>query len=1129
MSVNLKKADYIRIFALGLSLFVGSIFMAYSKQPEIKLSLTKRISLSIKGETLINALKLIESKADIKFIYSKQVVDLNQVVSIEANQQPLQKIFDELLSAHNITYNVIENRIVLAQNEKNAIPQDIDIKGTVTDGKGQAIPGVSVRLKNSTKGTVTNAEGNYVLKVTNTGELEFSYMGYVTQSITINGKNIVNVQLSEDNQALNEVVVTALGISRSKKALAYSVAEVGGEQLTQAKEVNVANALVGKVAGVDVSGMATGPGGSSRVIIRGNGSLSGNNQPLYVINGMPMDNSTPGGSTSSGGMGWNIDRGDGIAGINPDDIESISVLKGGPASALYGSRAANGVILITTKKGIAQKGIGIEFNSSSTFERPSTYPEWQYEYGQGVDGKKPTTQEEAIATGRLSYGAKMDGSPYVQFDGVERPYSPVTNNPKQFYETGQTYINSLALNGGNEAVRYRASVSNTDAQAIVPNSTYKRLTTNMSVNANIGKKLHLEAVSQYNYDHGKNRPKVGYANDNAAWAVYMLANTVDIMSLAPGYDANGNEVRWNPVAEAPNSWFVVNRYENSDKKDRFIMQGNLQYDILDNLFIKGSASRDFYSSESEAIQPTGTAFRPLGSYESLKATSSETNYMLTLNYNTTFNDFSLSAMGGGNIQRNEYDLTTIAGSEFTVPYFYSYTNLNILTTTPLYQKTGINSLFGSADIGYKGLAYLTFTGRQDWFSTLSSQNNSIFYPSVGGTLVLSEALHMPKAVSGLKLRGSWAQVGGATPTAYILNETYSMVQGGHNGRPVQELTSDLVNNPGLRPLTSTTYEFGVDAQFFDGRFGADLTFYNRKTTDDIVESNISQASGYNRALLNVGELNNRGIEVLLSGKPIKTENFNWDVSYNVSYNKSEIQQLADGLDAIVVGDGVGGGSIRNVVGRPYGALWGYRKLTDQNGQTVYNAESGYAVRGPLEEIGQGVPPLIMGLNNTFSYKDFSLNVLIDGKFGGMMYSNLYQYAYRFGLPTETLPGREAGLTVTGVDQSGAAFSKTWEPKDIDTYYDNDKFYTSMFMFDNDFVKLRQVILSYNLPIEKFHWAKLQGATISLVGRNLLTLYKDKRNKYFDPESSYTNSNAQGLEAFGVPRTRSFGVNLIVKF
>src|SRR5690606_32465601 len=652
MRINPRTSTTIRSCLLGLIIVLTAIHVqTFAKQPESTLDLSKRINLSVKGQALLQALKLIEEKAAIKFIYSKQIIDLSQRVFIEVQQESLQRVLDQLLTAKNIQYKVIENRIVLGKSTPG-LNQEIEVKGLVTDAQGQGIPGVSVRLKGSTKGTVTGADGAYQLKVGGTGELEFSYMGYVGQTVAIGGRHVVNVQLVEDNQALSEVVVTALGISREKKALAYSVAEVGGDQLTQAKEVNVANALVGKVAGVDVSGMATGPGGSSRVIIRGNGSLSGNNQPLYVINGMPMDNSTPGGSTSSTGMGWNIDRGDGIAGINPDDIESISVLKGGPASALYGSRAANGVILITTKKGVAQKGLGIEFNSTSTFERPSMYPEWQYEYGQGIDGRKPTTQDEAIATGRLSYGARMDGQPYVQFDGVERPYSPEKNNPQQFYETGQTYINSLALYGGSEALRYRASVSNTDAQAIVPNSTYKRLTTNLSVNANIGKKLHLEAVSQYNYDQGKNRPKVGYANDNPAWAVYMLANTVDIMSLAPGYDAEGNEVRWNPVAEAPNSWFVVNRYRNHDKKNRYIMQGSLQYDILDNLFIKGSASRDYYNSEFEAIQPTGTAFRPLGAYQSLRATSSETNYMFTLNYNTSFRDFSLSAMVGGNIQRN---------------------------------------------------------------------------------------------------------------------------------------------------------------------------------------------------------------------------------------------------------------------------------------------------------------------------------------------------------------------------------------------------------------------------------------------------------------------------------------------
>lgn len=1117
---------------LIMKLTIGLTFM-FSLSVSAK-SIAQKINISLRNVSLKEVFTNIERQTNYKFLYEEHLIDNIAPLSVDFKDSDVEVVLNKLLHNHQLNYRIIAETIAIQQATKRTSSLHIlqkNVNGTVKDQNGDPLPGVSVRVQGTSSGTVTNENGFYTLSADNSATLEFSYMGYVSQSVPIDGKTTIDIVMNTDNQSLSEVVVTALGISREKKALAYSVAEVGGDQFTQAREVNVANALVGKVAGVDVTGMATGPGGSSRVVIRGNGSLSGNNQPLYVINGMPMDNSIPGGGTNSSGMGWNVDRGDGIAGINPDDIESISVLKGGPASALYGSRAANGVILITTKKGVARKGIGVEFNSTSTFERPSMYPEWQYIYGQGLDGVKPTTQEQAIATGRFSYGARMDGEPYIQFDGQYRPYSPVNDNPARFYETGQTYINSLALNGGSEDLNYRLSVSNTDANAIVPNSTYERLTTNLAVNAKVGKRLHIEAVSQYNFDKGTNRPKVGYADNNTAWGVYMLANTVDINSLAPGYDENGNEVRWNPVVEAPNPWFIVNRFSNYDKKDRFILQGNVQYDILDNLNIRASASRDFYQSYNEAVQPTGNAFRPLGTFQSTRATSSETNGMLTLNYNTSFGeDFSLTAMAGGNIQRSEYDQTAIDGSEFTVPHFYSYTNLNILTTTPLYQKTGINSVFASADIGFKSYAYLTMTGRQDWFSTLSPQNNSIFYPSVGATFVASDAFKLPEVFNLLKFRGSWAQVGGATPNAYILNETYSMIQGGHNGRPVQGLTADLVTNPNLRPLTSTTYEFGVDAQFLDNRLGIDLTLYNRKTTDDIVESNISGASGYNRALLNVGQLSNKGIELLLNGTPIRKENFKWDVSYNMAYNQSEIVQLAEGLNAITVGEGVGGGSIQNVVGRPYGTLWGYRKLTDDNGQTVFNSASGYAVRGPLEEIGQGVPPLIMGLNNTFNYKNFSLNVLIDGKFGGMIYSNLFQYAYRFGLPEETLPGRETGLTVTGVNESGEPFSKTWNPEEIDTYYDNDKFYTSIFMFDNDFVKLRQLIFSYNLPTEKIRFLKnLQGASISLVGRNLFILYKDKRNKYFDPESSYSNSNAQGLEAFGVPRTRSLGLNLIVKF
>lgn len=1016
---------------------------------------------------------------------------------------------------------------------------DLTISGQVTSEEdGQPLPGVNILLKGTSKGTHTDAQGSFTISIPDEGgTLIFSFIGFVSQEIAVTSATTLSIAMKSDAATLGEVVVTALGIEKSKKALAYSVTEVKGDEFTQARETNVANALTGKIAGVNASGMATGPGGSSRVIIRGNGSLSGNNQPLYVINGMPMDNSVPGGVNASDGMGNNVDRGDGIGGINPDDIESISVLKGGPAAALYGARASNGVILITTKKGKAQKGIGVEVNSNFTAENIAVIPDWQYEYGQGTDGVKPTTQAQAKSTGRLSYGAKMDGQSYMQFDGQMRPYSPQKDNLKNFYRTGTNYINSIAFTGGNESVNFRFGLNNTKANSIVPNSSFTRRIANLNLNAFLGPKLSVEAVAQYNIEEGRNRPKVGYADQNPHWATYLVANTVDIRSLAPGYDpVTGKEVEWNPVAAAPNPYFVINRFKNSDTKNRFLGQANIRYDLLDNLFIKGSVSRDHYDFKSEFIQPTNNAYQPLGTYEGKSALSSETNGMLTLNYHTNISNFSLSGLLGGNMQRNTYDQTAITGAEFTIPYFYSYTNLATSTTVPTYTKSAINSVFGSADIGYKDMIYLTLSGRQDWFSVLNVASNSIFYPAVGGTFILSDAMELPQAVNFVKLRGSWAQVGGATVAPYQISQSYTMVQGGHNGRPVQSFTSTatgatVVPNPDLRPLTSTTYEGGFEARFLNNRLGLDVTLYNRKTTDDIVQGNIAISSGYSAALLNVGELSNKGIEVLVTGTPIKPEggSFGWDVSYNVAYNKSEVVKLAPGLDNLTVGDGVGGGTIRNQVGGTYGEVWGYRKKTDANGQVVFNTASGYAVRGDLERIGRGVPPLTMGITNSFTYKSFSLNVLIDGKFGSVVYSNLYQYAYRFGLPKETLPGRETGLTVSGVTAEGTPYSKTWAKQDIDTYYDNDKNYTAVFVFKNDFVKLRQVVFTYNLPVSKLSFLKLQSASISLVARNLAILYKDKRNNYFDPESGYTNGNAQGLEAFGVPRTRSIGVNLTAKF
>jgi TonB-linked SusC/RagA family outer membrane protein len=1134
----LQKIMRITLYQALLVIAFGTFVRAHDVRGQRILE--QKVTLRLANSEMETVLEKIENVTKVKFMYNPQIFN-NQKTSYKFQDEALSDVLTKILSPYNVIYEVVQDRVILKKERaavedvpvENKIAPKRSVSGVVNDETGSALPGVSILVKGTQRGTSSDVDGKFAIDIPDaelpTAVLIFSFVGYTSQEVAVGNQATINVQLVPEAKALNEVVVTALGIAKEKKALAYAVTEVKGSEFTQARENNIGNALTGKIAGVNASGMATGPGGSSRIVIRGNGSLNGNNQPLYVINGMPMDNTTPGGTTADGN-GMNVDRGDGIGGINPDDIESISVLKGGPAAALYGARASNGVILITTKKGRAQKGIGVEVNSNTTFETLAVIPNWQYEYGQGVDGVKPATLDIAKSTGRLSYGAKMDGQPTIQVDGQMHPYSPQKNNLKNFYNTGTNYINSVALTGGNESVNFRLGLNNTKSNSVVPNSSFARRIANLNVNAFLGKKLSVETVFQYNLEEGTNRPKVGYADMNPHWATYLVANVVDVRSLAPGYDATtGKEMEWNPVPAAPNPYFVVNKFKNDDTKHRFLSQGSLRYDILDNLYIKGSVSQDFYSFNSEYVQPSNNAFFPLGTYEARKTTSSETNGMLTLNFSKEFDNVSFSAMAGANAQRSKFDQTLIAGSEFTIPYFYSYTNLAAMTTTPTYLKSAINSIFGSADFGYKGYAYLTLSGRQDWFSVLNPKSNSIFYPSVGASVVLSEALDLPSVVSFAKLRGSWAQVGGATVNAYQIYQYYNMQQGGHNGRPVQGLSSSQVPNPDLKPLTSTTYEGGLEAKFLNNRLGLDITLYNRKTTDDIVTTNIALSSGYTSALLNVGELSNKGVELLITGTPLQKANFSWDVSYNMAYNKSTIEQLAEGINYIDIGTGVGGGIVRNAKDRPYGTVWGYRKKTDANGNVIFNTASGYAVRGDLEEIGQGTPPWTMGITNNFRYKNFSLNVLIDGKFGSIVYSNLYQYAYRFGLPQETLPGRDTGVTVEGVTPEGAPFSKTWEVKDVDTYYDNDKNYTAMFMFNNDFIKLRQVVLSYNIPVNKLSFLKLQSASVSFVARNLAILFKDKKQQYFDPESSYTSTNAQGLEAFGVPRTRSLGVNLMVKF
>ena len=1105
------------------------------------------ITIEAKNETLKKTLKKIEKLSGFQMAYPSEKIVQYKNITLSKETRTVEKTLRLILDNTNLDFKQFDKKIIIfeknevknkasdAMNLPNNTAEYIAgvLKGKVYfDDNSSPVPGASVTLKNDPGvGTITNSTGAFELTIPDkyNGKaitIVVAYIGYNKEEVTITDVNSpLTIRLKPTFSALNEVVVTALGIKKERKAVGFSVTEVKGDELVQAREVNVANALEGKVAGVNVSSLATGPGGSSRVVIRGSGSIAGNNQPLYVVNGMPIDNapSTPN-TTNGSGTSLNVDNGDGISGINPDDIESISVLKGGTASALYGSRASNGVILITTKKGAAQKGIGVEYNSTFTAETPEVIPDWQYQYGEGKFGTPVTNQQDAISYGRLSFGGKLDGSSVIQFDGVSRPYVAQKNNIKNFYNTGKTFTNTIAFTGGSDALNFRFSISDLNNKGIVPNNSLDKKISNLNVNAKLSKNLSIEAVAQYNVEDNFNRPGLGDALGNPNWGTYMIANSVDIRNLAPGYDANGNETLWNASGFATNPYFVVNRFQQKDTKNRFIGYASVKYNLLDNLFIKGRVSDDNLSYDYTGITPTGTAYAPQGVMNVIKTTTSEINTELTANYNTKFlKNFNVNVLAGGNKQQHTLNGVEVDGSNFNIPFFYSLSNVNSVITLPRYAKTAVNSVFAAADFDYKSIAYLSVTGRNDWFSTLSVNDDHIFYPSVSGSFILSEAVKLPSWISYAKLRGSWAQVGGGAPNPYGINLTYSQLAG--STIPLQQISRDangnlVVPNSKLKPYTSQTTEVGTELKFFNNRLGLDLALYNRATINDIVPANVDPLSGFSSAYLNIGKISNKGIELLLTGRPIKANHFTWDVTYTYSYNKNTVEKLAAGQNSFFLGTAVNSYvSIYAEVGKPYGQIQAYALKKDAQGRTVY-AANGNEEQGDLVDMGTGVAPSAMSITNSFNFHRFNFSFLIDGKYGNKIYSGTNLYGNRFGLLKSTLPGRDSGLPLSGVDDNGQPFNYTVPVSDIATFYDNRKNISSFFVYDGSFIKLRQVIFGYNIPAKSIGSIKIQSLNISFVARNLLILYKKAPN--IDPESTFTAGNEQGLEMFGVPRTRSYG-------
>ncbi|MFM2145367.1 MAG: hypothetical protein RL732_203, partial [Bacteroidota bacterium] len=599
------------------------------------------------------------------------------------------------------------------------------------------------------------------------------------------------------------------------------------------------------------------------------------------------------------------------------------------------------------------------------------------------------------------------------------------------------------------------------------------------------------------------------------------------------------ELEWNPVPAAINPYYAAYQIANGDEQKRWIARTSVQVNVLKNLFIRGTAGlNSIYYNEFNYV-PKTNAFTPLGYYRSGNEFSNKINLQLLVNYNERFlkDKLGLNLMVGANRERNKYSSSTANGTEWVIPDFYSVTNLknrDLVNKSSLslagVAPDGTNSVFSEANLDWDNIFYLTITGRNDWFSVLNPGFNDIFYPSIGGSLILSEVVKMPNFIDFAKIRSSWAQVGSATVNAGSINEIYQINTLNAYGLPTLSNPSALTNT-NIRPITATTVEFGFDMRMLNRRLGLDVNYYQRRTKNDILSPPISAATGYTAGPQNLGLISNKGIEISISGTPISNANFSWEMTYNFSYNKSRIIELAKGIDYLTVGNSIASPVMINAVGLPYSTVRAFVMKRTADGTLVYNKATGYEV-AELKDLGVGYPPYLMGLNNTFNYKRFSLSVDIDSKFGAVGYSDLMRYATRFGLTNITLPGREGGLTVSGVDQNGDKYTKLWNVVDLDTYYNNvGNAYPGQFVYKTDFIKLRRMVFRYTIPAKWLNSIKIQSASIGITGTNLAILYRDKRIKEagLDPELQQTVGNAQGSQGVAMPTTRNIGFALNLKF
>ena len=1011
------------------------------------------------------------------------------------------------------------------------------ISGTVTDENGVPLPGATVLVQGTSNGVSTDFDGNYSISASQGDTLVFSFVGYSSQSVVVGSSSTVNVSLEPDN-ALEEVVVTALGVQRNTKALGYSVTNVEGDEISANPSTNAINALQGKVAGVNITGSAMGAKGSSRVVIRGSSSLTGNNQPLYVVDGITINNNNLG----AAGMWGGTDFGDGISSINPDDVASVTVLKGGAAAALYGSRASNGVIIITTKNGLGSEGLGIEINSTTQFDMLNTSLwDTQTTYGAGSLGSAPSNSTSAMDNMWSAWGAKMSGQLVPQFDGVSRPYV-YSDNKDKFYRTGTTYSNTISFSTSNENGNTRFSLTNLDNDDISPNSRLDRNQIGVNTSQQLGDNLRVDANMKYILEDQAGNPRLSDGPGNANWIINNYAPSMDV-NWAKGPNGDGRnddltEYRATPSIYIQNPWFAQNYYINDAEKERFIGSINARLDLTDFLYIRGRVGTDRYDLHRTTSEPYGTGYKPQGGINHYKLAFQQLDadfFLGTDNLSLT-DQVSLTAFVGigSNIVKSES--LSINGNDFIVPSLVSINNVKAKSAGYGFSEKQINSAYGSAEFGYNDWAYLTVTARNDWFSTLSlagkNAPNNDLYTSATLSLVLSDAFDLGD-ISFLKLRAGYSQVAGGADSPYRLNLTYGIVGQGHLGASLGQINGGQIPNTEITPFEKNETEFGFDIRMLDNRLSLDATYYDNETVGDIVGVSASATSGFGSALANLGEINNSGVELLLKYKPVVTDDFAMEVSLNYTNNESKVVATNDTGGNISLDEPRDRNlRVTHIVGEKYGALFGTSFQRDSQGRIVHETSRGYPVPVVVNNrkiLGFGVPPQQIGIGASFRYKDFNAGFLIEGKSGGQIYSGTNNRLIGYGLHKMTVPagGREAGMVPDGVLEDGSVITTSLDYAQQQAYWGRYNDAAEAGIRDSDYMRLRQLSIGYNIPSNVLEGTFIQSASVSLIGKNLFFLSNDVEN--VDPESAYNSNNSQGLEFSGMPVPRTIGFNVNLKF